>query len=115
MNDLLAVTTLSKVSQSASQNPSMWPLNLSEMVSAAKSKLEKHLDYLSERLVPFYLFSEEKCYEENDVNPLVHTPHSLVLIPRTSNQIFFIVVGLLLTHSYIFSEKKRHLNVNNFS
>ena len=58
LNDLWAVTTLSKVSFSTSQSPSAWPHNFSEIVTAVKSTLENHLEYLSERLISFYLFSE---------------------------------------------------------
>ena len=56
-NDLWAVTTLTKVSLSAAKKSSAWPVKFAEMASAARSKLEKHLSYLSERLVPLALFS----------------------------------------------------------
>ena len=57
-NDLTLIKKLLKVESSIQQNPKAWPVKFLCLVSLARQKLEKHLHYLSERLVSFAIFSD---------------------------------------------------------
>ena len=57
-NDLELMKKLLKADASIEKNPNSWPAKFQSLVKLAREKLEKHLGYLSERLVPFALFSD---------------------------------------------------------
>ena len=57
-NDLELMKKLLKAEASIEKNPNSWPAKFLSLVKLAREKLEKHLGYLSERLVPLALFSD---------------------------------------------------------
>lgn len=57
-NDLDLMKKFLKAESSIKLQKKHWPTNFLDLVSAARGKMENHLWYLSERLVPFALFSD---------------------------------------------------------
>ena len=57
-NDLELIKKLLKVEVSITKNSKPWSTKFLSLVSSARQKLENHLDYLSERLVIFAIFSD---------------------------------------------------------
>ena len=64
MNDLNTLKTVHEVLLSLSKFPQKWPLLFGEIINQSKLKLEKHLSYLSERLVSLSIFSSEVTLNE---------------------------------------------------
>ena len=57
-NDLQLMKNLLKSEELIKANPALYPEIFLQLASLARKKLENHLGYLSERLVPFSLFSD---------------------------------------------------------
>ena len=56
-NDLKLLKKLSKTEENVKKRPAIWPTNFLSFVVGAREKFESLLWYLSERLVPLSLFS----------------------------------------------------------
>ena len=57
-NDLELMKKLLKTEEGMKANPSSYPAIFLELTRLAREKLQNHMGYLSERLVPFALFSD---------------------------------------------------------
>ena len=58
INDLKLLKKLTKTEESIKKNDTVWPAQFLSLVVRAREKFENHLWYLSERLIPFSLFSD---------------------------------------------------------
>ena len=58
LNDLNFFKKLTKTEENIKENPTVWPPNFLSFVEGARKKIENHLWYLSERLVPLALYSD---------------------------------------------------------
>ena len=63
-NDLQLMKKLLTVEKSIISNSKPWPIKFLSLVSGARQKLEKHLGYLSERLVVLAVFSDHVSLPE---------------------------------------------------
>ena len=57
-NDLELMKKFLKAEEKIKTNPSSYPSTFSDLIRVAREKLQNHMGYLSERLVPFALFSD---------------------------------------------------------
>lgn len=80
LNDLRLIKKLAQVKQSVDNNRDRWPDNFFSFVNAAQEKLNSHLWYLSERLVPMALFSSNA-----DVGELSSMRRSMLKFESTAN------------------------------
>ena len=58
INDLKLLKKLTKTEESIKKNDTVWPAQFLSLVVRAREIFENHLWYLSERLIPFSLFSD---------------------------------------------------------
>ena len=73
--DLRYINLLAKVAEKAAKNPSAWSVLFEDLMTAAHGKLEKHLSYLSERLLPLCLVSDEVGMAEKNAIRRVMLKH----------------------------------------
>ena len=57
-NDLEIMKKILKAEEGIKKNPTLYPAIFSNLLLLAREKLQNHMGYLSERLVPFALFSD---------------------------------------------------------
>ena len=89
-NDLELLKLLLNVENNIAKNPKSWPSDFHPLISNAREKLEKHLWYLSERLVTFSLFSDQVTVSDKKKIKAVlleYTPtaNSLQSMPHSKN------------------------------
>ena len=67
-NDIELMKKLLTMEKSIISNSKPWPTKFLSLVSGARQKLEKHLGYLSERLVVLAVFSDHVSLPEKKKN-----------------------------------------------
>ena len=80
-HDLELLKTVLKIEEALTNNPKSWPLEFLPLIKEARMKLERHMWYLSERLVPFALFSDHVTHSDKkkikeallDFSPIANT------------------------------------------
>ena len=88
-NDLLLLKSLSKTKQNVSQNPKKWPKHFLSFVTLASEKLQNHLWYLSERLVPAALFSDHvSSFDKEGIKKAMLKCKDKNCIPETAHAFF---------------------------